>query len=649
MRSSKILRRNKNRGIALPKEIFYPKCFFYSDEKLLEGISTKLHALLEGNEIEKFLFHILCKDDGSGSDLDQLNENMRRIKETANYALPGAGGEGGFDFINVLLLFSENKKKIIEEVVSKTSFKVRERENVNLYILISDRIFNKEDLSSIPAGASVQILVKNRWNTGQTIDDAEYQDLLAAIVFCLAVIPEKTTIIGHGMFINPLNKLFSANVATFFVPPLSKRSLIDNFFLQRVKSIISSEENDYHFQVAKYIPIPVEFPPPDKEIAHLKINTRHFRIPFFSLRKARNRLVSDFVSRHEMRRHQLLETTIERIEVKKEFKILSRSFGIVDLFFLDIQECLRAGYRLGSLIKSLREFVKKGTDQDKEKTNWKFIRDVKRILVDGRPFEKRYIIPFFILLSAVILVGAFYSFVSMDIFLDAFWVLLSIFGLYMIGMSAISTFYLRRKSAQQRSNIETDLDLVRDFLFVNPQNYFIAGRKYLKDILAKEADKNCRILIKALAKLQEAINSRGTVAAGANEEGFQVIQQYCTNDALNKILAGTVQNMGEDIYAHLRDPGIFIEALLSEFHKSDSYKSIKNIYSEKRKEEILRRLEEIKGKLPCGADTRILEDGRKLLFITPQESQSPDKNIPEIHSAHEDFWGLLNIATISPR
>ena len=303
---------------------------------------------------------------------------------------------------------------------------------------------------------------------------------------------------------------------------------------------------------------------------------------------------------------------------------------------IKVNELLLKRFSFGFVIKSL-EGLKKNLESEIEKTNyWYFLQDLLIPTIDGRPFEKKYLIPSSVILLvclSLLLINPYYS--------------LALLAIWAMILALVGAIYLKNLNKIINRQISSDIEIIINLIEKNPQNFILSLRKYIVRRVLKVLSNNITILEKSLKRYEAAFNSYSVTKANEtiDVDAFNKIEKIIES-SIEWIISSTLKSYKNEIHSNYKDPDIFVYYLLNAFTKSTFFSEIRSTLFNIDKVKIDSQLN-IKQKLAISKeiDDKIIKiTKRKKIFIS--KVYKP-KDIEIIDSADDYILSILDIGVLN--
>lgn len=612
---------------------YYPRIIFIDieDQDRKNDWLKRINSLIETMQIKDF---VIIKEIKSENDIGNLNAIMREMRGTNNINIPGGEGEP-FNFINIVFSEKTDKAKItqlLNKIYDSTKFE--EAGNVNLYILVSNMLNNIN--TTIPTGSLGQIIIQKKYEDGSLLKDFEYDKTIIDLLLSLTIISERQQFINHIFFRNPQNtvtifpKLFTFP-ANGYVHKI-REYLLTNV-LVKIKEDIAYKKLSSEFiipnELFQNVSININ------EITYFK-NKPKIRIPLFAGQKKREAYIHSFIKKYDKARRDILsEKTSEIVLERNNPNLIELTKKIDESIYIKIKELLTGNFSFGILNKSLESLLEELKSEIDKINNWYFLQEIKIPAVDGRPIERKFLIPFTIVLLSclgLLLINPLYS--------------LGLFTVLIITFFSIGLAYLKELNDQIHNQISKDISTIKDFIEKNPWNFVSASKQYFIRRTIKVLANNIHIINKTVKRYEKSVDS------------FRLVKEYETLDSttmktfekeiqnsIEEMISLTLKKHKQEILTNYKEPDTFFNYLLDNFYKSDCFKEIKNILFNLNKHKIESQLEtEQKFAVSKEIDGRNIRIGnRKKILVSNIYKRDSAENI---ESADDYTLSILTIGII---
>jgi hypothetical protein len=544
---------------------YYPRIIFID----IEVPDRKIDCLKRINSLRETMHikdYVVIKEVNSESDLGNLNAIMRGLRGTNGIILPG-DEKDKYNFINIVFTDKIDKDEVAEllnKVYESTKFE--EQGNVNLYVLITNNIYDFK--TKIPEGSLGKIIVQKKYEDGSLLKDVEYDKIIIDLLLSLTVIPERQQFIDHIFYRNPRNnvtifpKLFTFPDEGYLEK--IKEKLLSNF-LVKIKDNNGDPtlNSDFIISDGLFQSLSIDL----KEMLFFKHKPR-IKIPLIAGRKKRAQFVKLFYEIYDKNRRSILSGELNKISIDRNNPVtIDNAKRIEESIYIKVKELLSQKYSFSFVKKSL-EGLKKNLEKEVDRNgNWYFLQDLKIPLVDGRPFEKVYVIPYFIILIVclgLLLLNPYYSLASLIVF----FIILALIGL----------IYLNKLNNMINCQISKDINTIKNLIENNPDNFIISLKKYFVQRILKAITNNIILIEKTLKRYENAVESYRlseeikTIDVNTIKKIETIIQ-----NSIEEIISSTVKKYNREILSNYKDPDVFIYYLLDNFSKSHYFTDIRDI------------------------------------------------------------------------
>lgn len=617
---------------------YYPRIVFIDikDESKRKNYIKQINSLCVNFPVKEYLKIVEIKEKNN---FGNLNTIMRGLKGCQDIQLPGDASGEKFNFINIIFTDMSNENQITEllnNVYEATKFE--EMGNVNLYVLVTNNIYNFS--TNIPIGSLGQVIIQNKYEDGTTINDDEYNNLTINLLISLIIIPERQQFIDYIFFSNPGNKvtIFSK---LFTYPNEGHLEKIKEILISKALIEINSEgaANQNNFDTILSDDLFQKLEINLKDNLFFK-NKPKIKIPFFTGRNKRNKHVKSFYNKYDGNRRDTLKQEIDKITIERNnIPLIQWIKRIDENVHFKVIELLSQRFSFGSVKKALEEkktSITKNINEFNKLGHWYFLQELKIPNIDGRPFEKVYLISSFIVLFVCIgllLVNPYYS--------------LALFVLVAVIFISIGLFYLKDINRSINNTISIDIDTIKSFIEKNPQQFISSLKRYIKTRIIKVLDNNISIIDSVLKRFEKVVDSYKVKNEIKTIDGkiFNDIETEIMN-SINELITKTLNQNKQEILSNYKEPDIFIYYLLDTFSRSDCFKQIRERLFGLQKQEIELSLN-IEPKLPVSSEingTIIRITKKRGIFIANIHHQN---NIDQIPSVDDFTISILSIGVIN--
>ena len=613
---------------------YYPRIIFLDIENK-DKRSSYLNSINSLKETIRIKDYVDIREINYENNFGDLNAVMRGLKGTEDLQLPGDEGDK-YNFINIVYTDKTDSQKtseLLNKVYESTKFE--EQGNVNLYILITSEINNLNTI--IPSHSLGQIILQKIYEDGTTLRDDEYDNIVIETLLSLILIPDRQQFIDYIFNRNPQNKV--TIFPRLFTYP-------DKGYLEKIRENLVSNLLVKIKEDKEYDNLSLDFVIPNELFKYLSVNLKDsqvfkhqpkIKVSFFATGKKRLNGIELFYSKYDNDRRMILKEKINEILVERNNPyLIENTKKIEETIYIKIKELLIQKYSFGFVKKSL-ERLKKNLESDIDKiSSWYFLQDLKIPAVDGRPFERVYLIPSLIIIIAclgLLLFAPLYSLVLLIVLI--------------ITLSSIGLFYLKDLNNNINKKISEDINTIKNIIEKNPQNFVSAAKQYFIRRAIKVIVNNISTFDKTLKRYENAVDS------------FRKIKEFETLDAttmkkvesiiqnsIEEIISSTLKKHRQEILSNYKDPDIFFYYLLDNFYKSSYFRDIRNTLFSLNKSKIETQLtSEQKLAISKEINSRNIRIGNRKKILVSNIYETDSFEI--IESADDYILSILNTGVIN--